>query len=70
MDNMLHRQIVIKALGTRIGIEDPLYTKYAITGFQSIVLMLKSVNVTIHRTGTLKRCQGSSHCIMMIITKT
>ena len=33
---MLQRQIVIKELGNQIDTKDPLYTKYAITGFQSI----------------------------------
>ncbi len=46
---MLQRQIV-KELGNQIDTKDPLYTKYAITGFQSIVWILISVNVTIYRT--------------------
>ena len=44
------RQIVVKALGNQIDTKDPLYTKYAITGFQSIVWIPISVNVTIYRT--------------------
>ena len=49
MDNMLQRQI--KALGSRIDIEDPEYRKCdAITSFHSIGCMLRSVNVTIYRT--------------------
>ena len=49
-DYMLQRQI-IKALGSRIDIEDPEYRKCdAITSFHSIGCMLRSVNVTIYRT--------------------
>ena len=44
------RQIVAKALGKQIDIEDPGYTKFAGTSFQSIVWMLIFDIVTIKRT--------------------
>jgi hypothetical protein len=68
MDNMLQRQIVIKTLGTRIGVEDLVCIKYAGTSFHSIAWMLISVNVTIYRTVPIQRCPGSSHCIMITTT--
>jgi hypothetical protein len=45
---MLQTQLV-NALGKQIDIEDPAYTKYAITSFHSIGLLI-SINVTIYRT--------------------
>jgi hypothetical protein len=66
---MLQRQIVVKALGKQIDIEDPAYTKYTIVSFLPIGWMLMSVNVTIYRTVPIQRWQGSSHCIMITTTK-
>ena len=63
MDNMLQRQIVIKALGTRIGIEELVCIKYAGTSFHSIACMLISVNVTIYRTIVLPESYENNHCI-------
>jgi len=65
---MLQRQI-IKELGNQIDAKDPLYIKYAITGFHFIAWTLISVNVTIYRTVPIQRCQGSSRCILMTTTK-
>jgi hypothetical protein len=59
---MLQRQIV-KFLGKQIDIEDPAYTKYAGTSFQSIIWIFISVNVTIYRTVSLQSYE-ISHCIM------
>ena len=54
MDNMLQeRQIVAKALGKQIDIEDPGYTKFAGTSFQSIVWMLIFDIVTIKRNAAV-----------------
>ncbi len=50
---MLQRQIVIKGLGKQIDIEDPAYTKYAGTSFQSIVWMLIFDIVTIKRNAAV-----------------
>jgi hypothetical protein len=50
---MLQRQIVVKALGKQIDIDDPAYTKYASTSFQSIVWMLTFDIVTIKRNASL-----------------
>ena len=62
---ILQRQIV-KGLGNQIDIEDPVYTKYAGTSFQSIVWMLISSNiVTINRNAALPESYESSNCIMM-----
>jgi hypothetical protein len=58
---MLQRQIVVKALGKEIDIEDPECTKYTIA--ISMAWMLISVNVTIYSTVPIQRCQDSSHCI-------
>jgi hypothetical protein len=44
------RQIVVKALGKEIDLEDVLCIKYAITSFHSITWILISVNVTIYQT--------------------
>jgi hypothetical protein len=49
MDNMLQRQVVIKALDKQIDKEDSLCMKYASTSFQSIVWMLIFDIVTIKR---------------------
>ena len=46
---MLQGPIVIKVF-TQIGIEEPAYTKYAITDFHLVLWILISVNVTIYRT--------------------
>jgi hypothetical protein len=46
---MIQKQIVVKGLGKQIDIEDPAYTKYAVTSFQSIVWMLIFDIVTIKR---------------------
>jgi len=70
IDCMLQRQIVIKAFGTQIDIEDPAYTKYyAGTSFQSIVWILISVIVTNNRTLPLQESYENSHYIMMTTTK-
>ena len=63
MDNMLQRQLVIKALGTRIGIEDFVCIKYAGTSFHFLDCMLISVNVTIYRTISLPESYENNHCI-------
>jgi hypothetical protein len=62
---MLQRQIVIKAFGNQIDIEDPAYRKYAITDFHSIIRMLVSVIVTIYRTVIIQRYQSTSNFIML-----
>ncbi|HKG29924.1 MAG TPA: hypothetical protein VKA91_01530 [Nitrososphaeraceae archaeon] len=46
---MLQRQIVVKAFGNQIDIEDPVYRKYAIVDFHLIVWMFVAVSVTIYR---------------------
>jgi hypothetical protein len=61
---MLQRQIVIKALGTRIGIEDLVCIKYAGTSFHFLDCMLISVNVTIYRTITLSESYEISRYIV------
>jgi hypothetical protein len=60
------RQIVVKALGKHLDIEDPAYTKYdADTTSQSIVWMLIFDIVTIKRNAAvLQRCENN-HCIML-----
>ncbi len=64
MDNMLQRQIVIKALGTQLDIEDPAYTKYdSGTSFQSIVWMLIFDIVTIKRNAAVLQRYENNHCI-------
>ena len=60
---MLQRQIV-KALGSKIGIEDRVCIKYAGTSFHSIGCMLISVNVTIYRTIALPETHENSHYIV------
>jgi hypothetical protein len=69
MDNMLQRQIVIKALGTRIGIEDLVSIKYAGMSFHSIDWIFISINVTIDRTVPIQTYQSSNYCTMMNMTK-
>jgi hypothetical protein len=63
IDNMLQRQIVIKALGKQIDIEDPAYRNYAGTSFQSIVGMLIFDIVTINRNAALLHRYENNHCI-------
>jgi hypothetical protein len=60
---MLQRQIVIKALGKQIDIEDPAYRNYAGTSFQSIVGMLIFDIVTINRNAALLHRYENNHCI-------
>ncbi len=43
-------QIVVKALGNQIDIEDTIYAKYTTISFQSITCILISIIVTIYRT--------------------
>ncbi len=43
---MLQR-LIVKELGNQIYTKDPLYTKYAITGFHFIAWMVIFVNITI-----------------------
>jgi hypothetical protein len=63
---MFQRQIVIKAFGKQIDIEDPAYTKYTIVDFHLIVWMFVAVSVTIYRNATAlsQRYQGS-HSILV-----
>jgi hypothetical protein len=51
---MLQRQIV-KALGSQINIENPVFVKYAIISFHSIVWILISVIVAINRNALRQR---------------
>jgi hypothetical protein len=66
---ILQRRQIVKALGNQIDIEDPAYTKYAITDFHLIAWILISVNVTIYRTVPLPRYQTSSSHSVMIMTQ-
>jgi hypothetical protein len=50
---MLQSQIVVKGLGKHIDIEDPAYTNYTTTSFQSIVGMLTFNIVTIKRNDSV-----------------
>jgi hypothetical protein len=61
---MLQTQIV-KGLGKQIDIEDPAYTKYACTSFQSMVWMLIFDIVTIKRNATVLQRYENNHCIML-----
>jgi hypothetical protein len=61
---MLQRQIVVKALGKQMDVEDPAYRKYAIVDFHSIVWMFIAVIVTIYRTITLSESYENSHYII------
>jgi hypothetical protein len=60
---MIHRQIVVKGLPKQIDIEDPAYTKYAGTSFQSIVGMLIFDLVTIKRNAAVLQRYENNHCI-------
>jgi hypothetical protein len=60
---MLQRQIVVKGLGKQIDIEDPAYTKYASTSFQSIVWMLIFDIVTINRNAAVLQGYENNRCI-------
>ena len=57
------RQIVVKALGNQIDIEDSAYTNYASTSFQSIVWMLIFDIVTIKRNPEVLQRYENNHCI-------
>jgi hypothetical protein len=59
----MQRQIV-KGLGNQIDIEDPAYTKYAGTSFQTIVWILIFDIVTIYRTIALPESYENNHCII------
>jgi hypothetical protein len=67
MDNMLQRQIVIKALGKQIDIEDPAYRNYVGTSFQSIVWTLIYGLVTIKRNAAVPQRYENNHCITTTI---
>jgi len=61
---MLQRQIVVKALGKHLDIEDPAYTKYhADTTSQSIVWMLIFDIVTIKRNAAVLQRYENNRCI-------
>jgi hypothetical protein len=60
---ILQRQIVVKGLGNQIDIEDPVYTKYAGTSFQSIVWILTFDIVTIKRNAAVLQRYDNNHCI-------
>jgi hypothetical protein len=60
---MLQRQIIVKALGKQIDIEDPAYKKYAGTSFQSIVWTLIFDLVTIKRNAAVPQRYENNHCI-------
>ena len=60
---MLQRQIVVKGLGKQMDTEDPLYTKYAITGFHFIAWMMIFVNVTIYRNAAVQQIYENNHRI-------
>jgi hypothetical protein len=62
---MLQRQIVVKALGKQIDIEDAAYTKYVDTSFQFITWMLIFDIVTIKRNAAVLERYGNNHCIML-----
>jgi hypothetical protein len=57
------RQIVVKALGKQIDIEDPAYTKYVSTSFQSIVWMLIFGIVTIKGNAEVLQRYENNHFI-------
>jgi hypothetical protein len=59
---MLQIQLV-NALGKQIGIEDPVYTKYAGTSFQSIVWTLIFDIDTIKRNAAVLQRYENNHCI-------
>jgi hypothetical protein len=60
---MLQRQIVVKALGKHLDIEDPAYRNYAGTSFQSIVGMLIFDIVTIKRNAAVLQRYENNRCI-------
>jgi hypothetical protein len=60
---MFQRQIVVKALGKQIDIEDPAYRNYAGTSFQSIVGMLIFDIVTIKRNAAVLKRYENNPCI-------
>jgi hypothetical protein len=62
---MLQRQIVVKALGKQIDIEDPAYTKYAGTSFQSIIWILIFDIVPVNRNAAVLQRYENNHCIML-----
>ena len=64
---MLQRQIVVKFLGKQI--EYPVGAKDVITSIHSLTWIFISVNVTIYRTITIQKYQGSSSSDRIIITK-
>jgi hypothetical protein len=61
---MLQRQIVSKALGTQIGIEDLVCIKYAGTSFQFIAWMLIFDIVTIKRNYAVLERYENNHWII------
>ena len=63
IDNMLQRQIV-KVLDRQIDIEDPAYTKYAGTSFQSIVGILIFDIVAIKRNAAVQQRYEHNHYII------
>ena len=58
------RQIVIKAVGNQIDIEDIVGSKYAAITFHSIAWISISINVTIYGTDTPTQSCQSSHFII------
>ena len=61
---MLQRQIVVKALGKHLDIEDPAYTKYdADTTSQYLVWMLLFDIVTIKRNAAVLQRYENNRCI-------
>jgi hypothetical protein len=63
----MQRQIVVKAFGTQLDIEDLVRIKYASTSFHSIAWIFIFVNVTIYKTVLIQMYQDNSNHI--IITK-
>jgi hypothetical protein len=61
---MLQRQIVSKAFGTQIGIEDLVRIKYAGTSFQFIAWMLIFDIVTIKRNCAVLERYENNHWII------
>ena len=57
------RQIVVKALGKQIDIEDPAYTKYAGTSFQSIIWILIFDIVPVNRNAAVLQRYENNRCI-------
>jgi hypothetical protein len=69
IDYMPQRRQIVKSLDNQIDVEDVGRRKYAITSFHHLNRLLISVNVTTHRTVSLQRYQGNSHCIMIMTIK-